>query len=90
MDVLKLAFGSRKQSQFFLSPRETVRDIPSYRENGDFAKCIRGLKVELLELEVTYTNWRTILLSKLPHKVKDYIIGVIRVEAITMRSNNPF
>ena len=53
VEALKAAFGgSRNVDPFSVSPREAVRDIPSYREGEDLAKYLRGLEAELSEFSM--------------------------------------
>ncbi len=78
VEALKAAFGgSRNVDPFSVSPREAVRDIPSYRESGDLAKYLRGLEAELSEFSMPRKYWRGVLLSKLPSKVKNNVVEVV-------------
>ncbi len=57
-----------------LSTRDSIKELPSYLEGGDLATFIRGLEAELKELGVEDKHWRSILLLKLPPKIKEQVV----------------
>lgn len=71
----------RETDRFTLSPRETIKEIPSFKEGGDLSKYVRGLEAELAELKLPKQHWKTVLLSKLPPKVKDTVVEAIEAGA---------
>ena len=71
----------REMDRFTLSPRETIKEIPSFKEGGDLSKYVRGLEAELAELKLPKQHWKTVLLSKLPPKVKDTVVEAIEAGA---------
>ncbi len=71
----------KETDRFTLSPRETIREIPSFKEGGDLSKYVSGLEAELAELKLPKQHWKTVLLSKLPPKVKDTIVEAIEAGA---------
>ncbi len=52
---------------------DLVRDIASYSGTGDLSAYIRGLEAQLREIGIPKTEWKRVLLGKLPSNVTEKV-----------------
>ncbi len=83
MRMLADAFRKGRKDKYRPSVDRLVGDIPGYREGNDMAKFLRSLEVQLKDLGVERRYWKSVLLSKLPVKIKEQVLEIIESERCT-------
>ncbi len=80
-DFVDLSRDNLRSPDTFISrasPRDRVKELPSYLEGGVLSLLLRGLEAKLEEFKVDKGEWSGILFMNLPAKTKESIVELVQ------------
>ncbi len=80
LDLLAQTLKNRGATEFVLSPKEVVAGIPPFKEGWNLPKYIKSFELKLQALKVNKMYWKTLLLGKLPSKIKKTMVELMEID----------